>query len=117
MNETKETIDERAARLAKGWPEDHPYWHAYHNVIAAVIVSPRFRVYTILTAKPRRERETRLKLLKPIEDEDVIKWVREQHDMWNALSKPPHIVLDAHEKECCDDCPWDGTTIFPESED
>ena len=58
------------------------------------------------------EHEIRIKLFKPVEDEAVIEWAKDNDYALRFLCDPPQFVLDAHEKECGEDCPWDGKTIF-----
>ena len=109
---THEEAVKEAEERTKGWPDVLcACWHAYHDTICAY-VTPCRRIITIFWTKSQSEHALRLKLLKPVEDEAVIKWAHDNKDDYVASNEPPQFVLDAHKKECREDCPWDGRTIF-----
>lgn len=92
------------------WNPCEYWWHVYHDLLA--IKLPKGvsrRVLQILATKPEEELILRLRLLRPVESCEVQDWI---YSNPYDLSHPPQFVLDAHKRECVEDCPWDGHTIL-----
>ena len=101
-----------------------PFWHIHHGgFLLEWSDDIQERIDYIKAHKPPHEVETRLRLLKPVQGALPPKLVKAR-DAYLAYDK----AWDAYDKaydEClpqiealhileCPDCPWDGTTIFPE---
>src|SRR3972149_3771905 len=105
-----------------------PFWHIHHEVLLEWSDDIQERIDYIKAHKPPHEVETRLRLLKPVQGALPPKHVkakaaydkaRDAYDKPNAPSNnaydecPPQIeALHALEFP---NCPWNGTTIFPET--
>ncbi len=73
-------------------------WHVHHELLAEHLTEPiENRIKYIKSDKPEAEQDTRLRLLKK---------------MKGTFSTYEELIA-LHAKEC-PDCPWNGTTIFPQ---
>src|SRR3990170_2224375 len=105
-----------------------PFWHIHHEVLLEWSDDIQERIDYIKAHKPPHEVETRLRLLKPVQGALPPKLVkakaayakaRDAYDKAKAAYNkaydeclPQIEALHALE---CPDCPWNGTTIFPET--
>ena len=112
-------------------------WHVTHNRLCEPLTKPaRNRIAYILTEKPKEERALRLRLMRPVRADAVAAaWkvyyeaVAAARKVYDEAVAPARKVYDeavaaarkvrdeaevaAHAAEC-PNCPWNGTTIFPE---
>lgn len=102
------------------------YWHFHHDVLvenvgAGWIIGAR--IEHIKTSKPKHERELRLKLLKPVINQEVLKGIHNLHGGYGVslTNDELQVISDLHAVECLD-CPWISNndeyfklmgTIFP----
>ena len=115
------------------------YWHVHHNVLAEWCYDYKKRVAYIKADKPAHEQELRLRLFKPVvagpaaytkvwavyekaqaarEKAEAAYYKAEAayykasvaYDKAWAAAQP---ALEALHKIECPNCPWDGSTIFP----
>src|SRR3989337_2916667 len=118
-----------------------PFWHIHHEVLLEWSDDIQERIDFIQAEKPKHEVEIRLRLLKPVQGALPPKLVkagdaRDKAYDANAKARDAYDkARDAYVKakaaynkaydEClpqiealhaleCPDCPWNGTTIFPE---
>ena len=76
-------------------------WHVHHEKLWEVLTEPiKNRIAYIKENKPPAEQATRLRLLKLIKGP--------------LPDKMTEAAMDALHKQECPDCPWNGSTIFPE---
>ena len=105
--------------------------HVHHNgpVIEMLTEPIENRIAYIRAHKPASEQETRLRLLRQLTDEEVAllpsAWAK-AHAAW-LKADAARVKADAawlkarpelealHARICVPDCPWDGTTIFPQA--
>ena len=119
-----------------------PFWHIHHEVLLEWSDDIQERIDYIKAHKPPHEVETRLRLLKPVQGALPPKLVKAKaaydkaRDAFVKASVAYAKARDAYDKakaaynkaydEClpqiealhaleCPDCPWNGTTIFPET--
>lgn len=76
-----------------------PYWHVHHDVLAERLTVPvEERIAFIRCTKPRDEVETRLRLLRPVQDVAVYEAyetvVRQAQDAFDAAMAPARVVYD-----------------------
>jgi len=85
------------------------YWHIHHDKLVETLTEPiENRINYIKSDKPKHEIKTRLRLLKPVKNIETLKKIFKTRD-----SKEQKIALeDLHKKEC-QECMWNGRTIFP----
>jgi hypothetical protein len=89
----------------------HPiyYWHVHHGKLVERLYEPvRFRIDYIRACKPTDQVDTRLRLLKPVQDQSRIAL------LFNWPTARARLE-ELHAAEC-PDCPWNGKTIFPKVE-
>src|SRR2546429_163788 len=103
-------------------------WHCHHDVLLEPLTqSITERRKYIKNTKPKNEVELRLKLFKPVKGKlpkEVIeagkKFLYNNSTLWSIVSEVLNKNIDAinklHKKECAKDCPWDGFSIFPETQ-
>ena len=119
-----------------------PFWHIHHEVLLEWSDDIQERIDYIKAHKPPHEVETRLRLLKPVQGALPPKLVKAKaaYDKardaldkagdafgkdWDAYDKAKAAYAKAYD-EClpqiealhaleCPGCPWNGTTIFPET--
>src|SRR3989304_4687511 len=115
-----------------------PFWHIHHEVLLEWSDDIQERIDYIKAHKPPHEVETRLRLLKPVQGALPPKLVKARdaylaYDKagdafgkdWDAYDKAKAAYAKAYD-EClpqiealhaleCPGCPWNGTTIFPET--
>ena len=96
------------------------YWHIHHDTLAEFATEPiENRIAYIKAEKPTHERETRLRLLKPMSAEAtalLAEYEKVQQAAWAEYEKVRQAAwepLGAIHKIECPNCPWDGKTIFP----
>ena len=100
------------------------YWHIHHTTLMEPLTEPiKNRIAFIKSDKPKHERKTRLRLMKPVKGKLPVKLIeardahyeaRDAYDKARDAYKPQ--VEKLHAKEC-PNCPWDGTTIFPKDQE
>ena len=84
------------------------YWHIHHEQLVEATYEPiENRIFYIKSDKPKHEIETRLRLLRKVEDQTVLR---------KAMNSNDHEAVDELHKKECKDCSWNGHTIFPKSE-
>ena len=110
-------------------------WHVHHDILVEPLTEPiETRIAYIKASKPRSERATRLRLLKPVQgtlpprlvtaravldranavlDRANAEWDRAWAVWYRAKAECLPEIETLHRQEC-PDCPWDGKTIFPE---
>ena len=100
-------------------------WHVHHQRLVERLQGPNGlteRQSYIKKEKPYKERARRLRLLKVVENQELLTRLKTSLD-GIAYTLPPDVrrgirggiirvidILHAHE---CQKCPWDGKTIFP----
>ena len=114
-----------------GW-----YWHVHHDRIVEQLTAPvQERIDYIKKNKPKDEIETRLRLLKPVKDQNAVVAARKAYHEAVAAARKAYdeamaparkaydeavaparkaydeAVKSAHAKEC-PECPWNGRTIL-----
>ena len=119
-----------------------PFWHIHHEVLLEWSDDIQERIDYIKAHKPPHEVETRLRLLKPVQGALPPKLVKAKaayakaRDAFVKARVAYAKARDAYDKakaaynkaydEClpqiealhaleCPGCPWNGTTIFPET--
>jgi len=108
------------------------YWHIHHDVLVGPLTKTiENRIAFIKEQKLEHERETRLRLMRPVKgrlpDAVVEAWYAylkagNAYDKlsaaWRtydkALADHKDKIEALHAKEC-PNCPWNGETIFPEN--
>ena len=91
-----------------------PFWHIHHEVLLEWSDDIQERIDYIKAHKPPHEVETRLRLLKPVQGALPPKLVKAKAAYAKAYDECLPQIEALHALEC-PDCPWNGTTIFPET--
>src|SRR3989304_4153186 len=118
-----------------------PFWHIHHEVLLEWSDDIQERIDFIQAEKPKHEVEIRLRLLKPVQGAlppklvkagdardkayDANAKARDAYDKARAAYVKAKAAYNKAYDEClpqiealhaleCPDCPWNGTTIFPE---
>ena len=114
-------------------------WHVHHETLIERLTEPiESRIEYIRDNKPKNEIDTRLRLLKLVNDQARAEKAQSEYDAivskaqseYNAIFSKARSEYDAirskawsdsgldalHKKEC-KKCPWDGKTIFPMDDD
>jgi hypothetical protein len=91
------------------------YWHIHHDELCEPTENIQQRIDYINVMKPEDEREIRLRLMKPVKNQKAVRAIFNACDeaMAPARAKCDKALEALHRKEC-ENCPWDGKTIFPE---
>jgi hypothetical protein len=82
-------------------------WHIHDRRLVEPLSEPiENRVAYIKSDKPKDEQETRLRLLKPVTDQQALR---------KAMNRNDHEAIEALHKKECPNCPWspEQQTIFP----
>jgi hypothetical protein len=106
------------------------YWHIHHDVLCESLREPiEARIAYIKENKPQDERETRLRLLKPVlgalptpvleayaaRKKADAAWEK-AYWAWRKADAHHKGEIEALHAQECPNCPWDGATIFPGGE-
>ena len=96
-------------------------WHVHHTVLYETLTTGGLseRQWFISTHKPIRERARRLRLLRLVKNQELLRLLNDATVA--GVSKPPSVTLrrrirtaiEALHREECPRCPWNGRTIFP----
>jgi len=95
------------------------YWHIHHKRLMEAATEPiANRIAYIRENKPASEVPTRLRLLRAVTDQERAATynaaIASAGAAYDAAIASAEDDLAALHLEECPDCPWDGTTIFPE---
>ena len=89
------------------------YWHIHHDILLEpVIGSIEERIRVIQEEKPVGERETRLRLLRPVQHVDRLPRVFvEARTAYVEAGRAYDEELEALHREECPSCPWNGREL------
>ena len=126
------SIEEEAAdcRAAfKDFPVGGYVLHCHHEIVGETLRGdPENRIAYIISSKPEKEQALRLRLFRPVHEEDLKAYATRHkayatrnetyiYAVWRkadvALRKEDAALgILIHSQVCVADCPWDGKTIF-----